>query len=100
MEMRTIEKADKERIERQADLLKLLANPVRLCLLEKLIDEGECSVTDITSCMDVSQSAVSQHLRRLKDMGIVDLRKEENRSYYSCTRTDVEKIIRVLKESG
>lgn len=91
--------ADKERIERQADLLKLLASPVRLCLLEKLIEEGECSVTDITSCMDVSQSAVSQHLRRLKDMGIVDLRKEENRSYYSCTRKDVEKIIKVLKEN-
>ena len=91
--------ADKERIERQADVLKLLASPVRLCLLEKLIEEGECSVTDITSCMDVSQSAVSQHLRRLKDMGIVDLRKEENRSYYSCTRKDVEKIIKVLKEN-
>lgn len=91
--------ADKERIERQADLLKLLASPVRLCLLEKLIEEGACSVTDITSCMDVSQSAVSQHLRRLKDMGIVDLRKEENRSYYSCTRKDVEKIIKVLKEN-
>lgn len=91
--------ADKERIERQADLLKLLASPVRLCLLEKLIEEGECSVTNITSCMDVSQSAVSQHLRRLKDMGIVDLRKEENRSYYSCTRKDVEKIIKVLKEN-
>ncbi|WP_363311117.1 metalloregulator ArsR/SmtB family transcription factor [uncultured Anaerococcus sp.] len=86
-------------MKRQADLLKLLANPVRLCLLEKLIDEGECSVTSITSCMEVSQSAVSQHLRRLKDMGIVNLRKEENRSYYSCKRKDVEKIIRVLKES-
>lgn len=88
----------KDQIYKKAELLKALANPVRLCLLEKLVEEGPTSVSDITSCMDVSQSAVSQHLRKLKDMGIVESRKEENRIYYSCDRKDVIKIISCLKE--
>lgn len=98
--MSKIDQAHRDRIERQAELLKALANPVRLCLLEKLIDEGETSVSDITACMEVTQSAVSQHLRRLKDMELVECRKEENRIYYSCTRGDVHKIIECLKENA
>ena len=97
--MSTIDQEHKNRIESQAELLKALANPVRLCLVEKLIEEGETSVTDITSCMDVTQSAISQHLRRLKDMDIVECRKDENRNYYSCKREDVRKIIMCLKEN-
>lgn len=88
----------KDQIYRKAELLKALANPVRLCLLDKLLNEGPTSVSDITSCMDVSQSAVSQHLRKLRDMGIVEARKEENRIYYSCDREDVKKILACLKE--
>ena len=88
----------KEQIYQKTNLLKALANPVRLCLLEKLIKEGPTSVSDITSCMDVTQSAVSQHLRKLKDMGLVEAKKEENRIYYSCTREDVCKIVSYLME--
>lgn len=88
----------KEKIYEKAEILKALGNPVRLCLLFKLVEEGSTNVSDIISCMDVSQSAVSQHLRKLKDMGIVESKREENRIYYSCTREDVRKIISCLKE--
>lgn len=39
--MITIDQAHKNRIESQTELLKVLANPVRICLMEKLIDVGE-----------------------------------------------------------
>ena len=61
--MSTIDQEHKNRIESQVELLKALANPVRLCLLEKLIEEGETSVTDITSCMDVTQAKRHGHCR-------------------------------------
>lgn len=64
----------------------------------KLTEDGRTNVSDITSCMDVSQSAVSQHLRKLKDMGIVESKKEENRIYYTCKREDVIKLLDCLKE--
>lgn len=88
----------KEEIYKKSDILKAMSSPIRLCLLIKLIQEGPTSVNEITSCMDVSQSAISQHLSKLRDMNIVDSKKEENRIYYSCNREDVKKIIDVLME--
>lgn len=93
-----ISKDHKEQIYKSSELLKALSNPIRLCLLEKLIDEGAKNVNDITSCMEVSQSAISQHLKILRDMDIVESRKEENRIYYSCNRKDVIRIISCLRE--
>lgn len=88
----------KEKMYEKAELLKALANPVRLCLLCKLIKDGPTMVSDIVECIEVSQSSVSQHLRKLKDIGIVESRKEQNRIYYSCNREDVRKIISCIKE--
>lgn len=79
-----------------AERLKLLANPVRLCLLKKLLDEGELNVTQITSCMDVSQSAISQHLSKLRLADIVHARKEGNQVYYACQRDDIRDIMNAL----
>ncbi|MDO5018598.1 MAG: metalloregulator ArsR/SmtB family transcription factor [Lagierella massiliensis] len=86
----------RQSIVKNAEILKAIGNPARLCLLEKLIKEGPTKVTDITSCMDISQSAVSQHLRKLKDMGILSCEKKENRVYYFCDREDIKKIISCL----
>ncbi|MGI5949606.1 ArsR/SmtB family transcription factor [Peptoniphilus sp.] len=88
----------KEEIYKRAEILKALSNPVRLCLLIKLIQDGPASVNEITSCMDVSQSAISQHLSKLRDMNIVKSTKVENRIFYSCEREDVKRIISCLME--
>lgn len=88
----------KEEIYKKSEILKAMSSPIRLCLLVKLIQDGPTNVNDITSCMDVSQSAISQHLSKLKDMNIVESHKEENRIYYSCNREDIKKIINILME--
>lgn len=79
-----------------AGILKLLANPVRLCLLQKLLGEGELNVSQITSCMDVSQSAISQHLAKLRLNGIVEARKAGNQVFYACRRDDIRDIMAAL----
>nr|MDO5302043.1 metalloregulator ArsR/SmtB family transcription factor [Tissierellia bacterium] len=94
--MEKVSSEHRQKMIQRADLLKAIGNPLRLCIIEKLIHEGPTSVSDITSCMDASQPAVSQHLRKLKDMGIVESQKEENRIYYSCTREDIKKLIACL----
>lgn len=88
----------REEIEAGAELLKALANPVRLCLLEKLIEDGPTNVSEIGACMEVSQPNLSQHLRVLRSHGIVAGEKRENRVYYSCVREDVKKIMETLNE--
>ncbi|NMW84962.1 winged helix-turn-helix transcriptional regulator [Peptoniphilus sp. AGMB00490] len=73
-----------------------MAHPVRLCVLDKLINEGEKNVTEIVDCMDVTQSNLSQHLSKLRDLGIVEARKEGNLIYYSVKRKDVISIVKVI----
>lgn len=87
-----------QQMREAADLLKAMANPVRLCLLNKIVEEGPTNVKGIGACMDVSQPNLSQHLRRLKDQGIVESKRVQNQIFYSCEREDVRRILKTLKE--
>lgn len=87
-----------QQMREAADLLKAMANPVRLCLLNKIVEEGPTNVKSIGACMDVSQPNLSQHLRKLKDQGIVESKRVQNQIFYSCEREDVRRILKTLKE--
>ena len=55
-----------------ADLLKVLAHPVRLCIVKGLIEKGECNVSHMQNCLRTPQSTVSQHLQKLKAAGVIE----------------------------
>ena len=65
-----------------ARALDALGDPTRRAVLE-LLRGGERSVREITDDTDVSQPAVSQHLRVLRDAGLVAVRPEGTRRLYS-----------------
>ncbi|HRN63173.1 MAG TPA: metalloregulator ArsR/SmtB family transcription factor [Luteimonas sp.] len=65
-----------------AQLLKALANERRLQVL-CLLAGGERSVGEINELLELSQSALSQHLAVLRDEGLVDTRREAQTIYYS-----------------
>ncbi|MDP4146786.1 MAG: metalloregulator ArsR/SmtB family transcription factor [Bacillota bacterium] len=54
-----------------AELLKVLAHPVRLCIVRGLIENGACNVTHMQNCLEMPQSTISQHLQKLRTSGIV-----------------------------
>ena len=77
--------AREERIfEIQADLIAMFAHPRRLMILDLLAD-GEKSVGDIAEELDVPIQNVSQHLRAMKDRGVVASRKAGQTVYYRIT---------------
>ena len=47
-----------------AEILKVLAHPVRLCMVNGLLEKGECNVSFMQSCLKTPQSTVSQHLQK------------------------------------
>ncbi len=96
MELQLISSEHKEEMMEKADLLKALGHPIRLCILENLVMHGEKNVTEIVSCMDASQSNISQHLSKLRDLGIVMSEKEGNQVYYSCNNEKVRRLIEYL----
>ena len=78
-----------------ARLLRALANEKRLMLLCTLV-EGEKSVGELNSQVDLSQSALSQHLAVLRADGLVATRREAQTIYYSLADGPAHRIIETL----
>lgn len=80
---------------RAAQFLKSLAHKDRLKVLCVLLD-AELSVSAIEARVGASQSAVSQHLARLKDEGVVKSRRDGRQAIYSIADPMVLEIVEIL----
>ena len=87
-----------EQAGRAAELLKAMAHPQRLRVLCLLV-EGERSVGDINREIELSQSALSQHLAKLREEGLVATRKEAQTVFYSLTTGPALEVIRALHDA-
>ncbi|WP_421760079.1 ArsR/SmtB family transcription factor [Devosia sp.] len=68
-----------------SDVMRTLADPTRRSLYEAIVTRGETSVIDLTRGTDVSQPAVSQHLKALRAARLVNERREGRNNFYSAT---------------
>ena len=78
-------------------LLKALANEKRLMLLCLLV-EGERSVGEPNARVDLSQSALSQHLAVLREDGLVTTRREAQTIYYTVSPGPTQRVIQTLQD--
>jgi len=78
-----------------AQLLRALANDKRLMLLCLLVD-GEHSVGELNARLDLSQSALSQHLAVLREDGLVTTRREAQTIFYALADGPAQRIIETL----
>lgn len=90
-----VKQQDIDALAQAADMLKLLSNPKRLAILCHLRD-GEMKVSEIAGQVGLSQSALSQHLARLRELQLVKTRRDQQAIYYSTNSTEAEAIIEVL----
>ena len=74
-----------------ADVLKAMAHPVRLGVIEVLAD-GERTVTQLYEELGCSQSMMSQQLKILCQQKLVDIRKEGTQKYCSLSNRDFLKL--------
>jgi DNA-binding transcriptional ArsR family regulator len=90
-----------ETLERKAgeaaSLLKLLANEHRLMILCRLAVAGETSVNALVGAVGLSQSALSQHLARMREEGLVATRRAAQTIYYRIADARVARILALLK---
>ena len=86
-----------ENADDAARLLKLLANGQRLRVMCLLFD-GELSVGEINDRIDLSQSALSQHLAKLRDEGLVTTRRDAQTIYYQLDSGPAKKVIGSLHD--
>jgi DNA-binding transcriptional ArsR family regulator len=91
-----------DRLEKKATLaaktLKSLSNKWRLLILCRLV-AGEMSVGELLEVVDLSQSALSQHLAVLRTSGLVTTRRESQSIFYSIKGSEVTIILAALYEA-
>ncbi len=80
-----------------ASFLKSIANDRRLIILCELV-KGERSVGELEAITELSQSALSQHLAKLREAKLVKTRRESQSIHYSLANTGVSKVIGVLHD--
>jgi DNA-binding transcriptional ArsR family regulator len=84
-----------EKAGEAAELLAAMASPVRLLLLCAMVD-GEKSVSELVARTQVTQSAVSQHLGKMRLQGLVAARRDGQVVYYKLANKDVIAILGTL----
>lgn len=84
-------------IEDSAELLSAMANVKRLAIL-KLLVKREIPVNELAELVDLSQSALSQHLAKLRGERLVSTRRNSQTIYYSCHSPAVKSVLDLLEE--
>jgi ArsR family transcriptional regulator len=79
-------------------LLKALASEPRLLVLCYLVETGEMSVGDLAEQIGLSQSALSQHLAKLRDERLVTTRKEAQTVFYRVCDPKAEQLLALLHD--
>jgi ArsR family transcriptional regulator len=75
-------------LEAKAELLKVLAHPTRLAIVE-LLAQGERCVCEIQPALGIGQPNLSQHLSLMKKQGVIESRKDGQRTFYKLRHRQV-----------
>jgi DNA-binding transcriptional ArsR family regulator len=81
-----------------AGVLEILANDKRLLILCELVQRGECNVGSLSEAVGLSQSALSQHLARMRDEGILKFRRDAQTIWYRIADDRIEQLLGVLHD--
>ena len=82
---------------KEVDIFKALADPTRLKILE-CVKDGEKCICEIIPYTGKSQPNVSQHLKILKNAGIIDERKDGTRIMIKASKDKIYDVIKLIKD--
>jgi len=82
--------------KKMAKLAKSLGHPARIAIIELLADRDTCICGDITDELPLAQSTVSQHLKALKDAGLIKGEVDGVRTCYCLDEEGVEELNQLL----
>ncbi len=82
-----------EQLEAAASMLKAIAHPMRIAILNYLEDGNKLTVTEIHKLLNIEQSTTSHHLGILKDKGVLSSKREGKNTYYFLRHENLSEII-------
>jgi DNA-binding transcriptional ArsR family regulator len=81
-------------------VMRSLADPTRRAVFERIARSDETTVAELTEGSGVTQSAISQHLRSLKDAGLVADRAQGRNVYYRAEQNGLAPLVDWMSEYG
>ncbi|GAB3576878.1 metalloregulator ArsR/SmtB family transcription factor [Spirosoma luteolum] len=96
--METVMEEDK-RVEKAAYVLKAVAHPLRIRIIQMLNEHDELNVSAIYKNLNAEQSLISHHLINMRDKGILEIRRSGKNIYYFLVDTAVADIIDCIYKS-
>jgi len=83
-----------------SELLKALAHPVRICIIRGLMNKGSCNVSYMQECLNLPQSTISQHLQKLKALGIIQGERNGLQINYKMCNETITNIVTAMFPEG
>lgn len=94
--METLDKMEGS-FQKMTKLLSIAGSDVRLKILYLLNLENELCPCDLADILKMSMPAISQHIRKIKDAGIINSRRDGQTLYYSLNRDETEIFSSIFK---
>jgi len=85
-----------KKLEEAADCLKTLAHPVRLRMVQLML-QGEFTVGELASACEIPSHMASEHLRMMQHCGFLNRRQDGRRIYYQVTEPSLERIMKCIE---
>ena len=87
-----------EQLERAANMLKAIAHPMRIAILNHLEDGKHLTVTEIHELLGIEQSTTSHHLGILKDKGVLCSKREGKNTFYFLKHERLSSIVDCISQ--
>jgi DNA-binding transcriptional ArsR family regulator len=87
-----------EKLENAATLLKAMAHPMRVAILNLLRNNSKLTVSEIHIALNIEQSTTSHHLGILKDKGVLRSERIGKNSFYFLRNQNLEHIVECLNK--
>jgi DNA-binding transcriptional ArsR family regulator len=93
-----IKNLNPEDLERASNMLKAIAHPIRISIVNCLENKQNKTVTEIHNLLGIEQSTASHHLGILKDKGVLSSRREGKNTYYYLKNDKLTTILECISD--
>lgn len=97
MFVKTSSMIDTKKLEFVADILKTIAHPLRIGIVNLLTKNDRLSVNELCDLLNAEQSLMSHHLSTMKNKGVLSSDRNGKSIYYSLTLQEMVKIIECME---
>ena len=94
----SLSKAEIQRLKNASEMLKSLAHPVRMLIIDLLKENGRLSVKEIQEALKIEQAVVSQHLAIMKKKDVLKHKKEGKHCIYFIKHPLIVRIVDNIKK--